>query len=412
MLNRLSTAALATLMLAAEFAPIHPARAEDAQAEQAEAQEEEWEFTWSNGFKLEKGDSFELKFGGRVQADYTFASADDAVEISYGADEFQDGFEFRRARLFMEGRIYDRIKFKAQYDFAGGDANFRDVYVALDQDFGEIRFGHYKEYFSLEELTSSKYLAFLERSLPVLAFSPSYNSGVGVHGSRGDRLNWGIGAFYDADDFGVSGDEDDRNITGRVGFRPIYEDQGKRLLHLGLAVNHRDRDNSIRFRARPEAHLTTRLVDTGTFAADSALIVGAEVAGVHDRFWFAGEYIQADVDSLVGANPTFDGAYVQAGYFLTDDHRRFKSSSGGFDRQKPKRNWDRSGGRGAWEVAIRFSTVDLADGRINGLEQDDVTLGLNWYPNPATRFMLNFVTADVKGVGDANFVLARWQVDF
>ena len=400
----------AALALAALLALVLPATA---QAESHEEKKEEaWSAEWSNGHKIEKGKSFQLKFGGRVQADYTFADADAPVESEFGVGEFQDGFEFRRARLFFEGTIYDRVKFKAQYDFAGGDASFKDVWIGLKQNFGEIRFGHYKEYFSLEELTSSKYLAFLERSLPVEAFSPSRNSGFGIHGSSGDKLNWGVGAFYDADDFGVSTGEDNTKLTGRIGFRPIYEDKGKRLLHLGLAVNNRDRADSIRFRARPEAHFTTRLVDTGTFAADSALILGAEVAGVLDRFWFAGEYIQADVDAPLNGDPTFDGAYVQAGYFFTDDYRRFKTSSGAFDRQKPSSVWDNGGGKGAWEAVIRFSTLDLSDGAIFGGEQDDITVGLNWYPNPATRLMINFVTADVDGLGDANFVLVRWQVDF
>ncbi len=42
----------------------------------------------------------------------------------------------------------------------------------------------------------------------------------------------------------------------------------------------------------------------------------------------------------------------------------------------------------------------------------DVTLALNWYPNPVTRLMLNVVNSDVDNVGDANFFLVRWQIDF
>ncbi len=407
-LRRLAAVAFCAL---ATLVPTSGVRAEEHE-EQEEKKEDKWVVKWSNGFKVEKGDEFKLKFGGRVQADYTFADADAPVEAAFGREEFQNGFEFRRARLFFEGTIYSRVKFKAQYDFAGGDADFKDVYIGLLHDFGELRFGHYKEYFSLEELTSSKYIAFLERSLPVEAFAPSRNSGVGAHGESGDRWNWGVGAFYDADDFGVSSAEDDLNLTGRIAFRPIYQRKGRRLLHLGLAANQRDRESSIRFRARPEAHFTTRLVDTGNFAADSALILGAEVAGVMDRFWFAGEYIQADVDTPIGPDPTFDGAYIEAGYFLTDDYRRFKTGDGAFDRQKPNRPWGKGDGKGAWEAVIRFSTLDLTDAGIAGGEQDDVTVGLNWYPNPATRLMLNFVSADVDGLGDANFVLARVQVDF
>lgn len=384
--------------------------------------DDDWTVKWSNGFKVESADKqFKLSFGGRVQADYTFASADRELEDAFGADAFEDGFEFRRARLFVSGTIYERVAFKAQYDFGGGDASFKDVWIALVQDWGQVRFGHFKEYFSLEEQTSSKYLALLERSLPVEAFSPSRNSGVGVHGG-GDRVNWGIGYFYDADDFGVSSSEDNTNLTARVAFRPLLEDEGRRLIHLGAAVSSKDTGSTFRFRARPEAHFTTRLIDTGSFDADSALLLGAEIAGVFDRFWFAGEWIQNDVDAPAVGDPTFDGYYAQVGFFLTDDYRRYKAGDGAFDRQKPGSPWLSDGGGGAWEIVARVSSLDLTDEGIVGGEQDNFTVGVNWYPNPATRLMINYVNADVDfpveepagaiESASADFILVRWQVDF
>lgn len=402
---RLALAALAMALVAAA-----PALAQE------EKKEDEWQAKWSNGFSLAKGKSFQLKLGGRIMADYTFASADDEVEAALGAESFEDGFELRRARMFMAGTVYDRVEFKAEYDFAAeGDPTFKDVYIGLQHGGdGLILFGHFHEPFSLEELTSSKYIAFLERSLPVEAFAPSRNSGIGVDGASGDAFNWAAGAFYDADDFAVSEAEGRVNVTGRVGFRPLWEDEGRRMIHLGLAVTDKQVEDggTLRFRARPEAHNTTRLIDTGSFAADGALIVGAEVAGVLDRFWFAGEYIQNDVDAPGSGDPTFSGYYAQAGYYLTDDHRRFKPGDGTFDRQKPSRNWDASGGHGAWEVAVRFSSLDLTDQGIAGGEQDDVTLALNWYLNPVTRMMLNLVHADADQLGEADFFLMRWAIDF
>ena len=368
----------------------------------------DWKAKWSNGHKVESEDgNFKLKFGGRIQADYTFASADGA-----GEDVIEgDGFEFRRARLFFSGTIYKKVEFKAQYDFAGGDADFKDVWIGLKTSAGKLQFGHFKEHFGLEEQTSSKYLAFLERSLPTEAFSPSRNSGVGLSDKRGDKLNWGIGYYYDADGFGVSTDENNTNITGRIGFRPFYEEKGKRMVHVGVAATVKGRDSSIRFRARPGAHLSGRFVDTKSFAADGATILGLELAAVSNRFWFAGEYMTADVDAPSVGDPSFDGYYAQAGYFLTDDYRRFKTSSGGFDRLKPSTIWGVDG-RGAWEIVFRAASIDLSDQGIDGGEQDNLDFGVNWYLNPATRLMFNYVTADAGSRGDADFFLVRWQVDF
>ncbi len=366
----------------------------------------DWVSKWSNGHKVESDDGkFKLKFGGRIQADYHFE------DVDQGLSSGGDGFEFRRARLFFSGTIYERVEFKAQYDFAGGDADFKDVWIGLKAGKGKVQFGHFKEFFSLEELTSSKYLAFLERSLNN-AFSPGRNSGIGFSGKNGDKVNWGFGAFYDANDFGVSTDENNLDITGRVAFRPLYEDKGKKMFHIGIAATQKDRASQIRFRVRPEAHFTGRYVDTKSFAADDALILGLELAGVHNSFWWAAEYNQADVSTPVGPDPSFDAGYIQLGYLFGGNHRRYKTSAGAFDRQKPASNWDMDGGKGAWEIALRYSTIDLTDAGISGGEENNLTLGVNWYLNPATRLMINYINADVKNRGDANFILVRWQVDF
>lgn len=373
----------------------------------AASADDAWSFKWSNGFKLDAPDKkFSLKFGGRIMADYTFVDADSAL------GDLEDGFEFRRARMFFSGTVYERIEFKIQYDFAGGDADAKDVYIGVKNDWGSVRFGHFKEPFSLAEITSSKYITFLERAMPIEAFSPSRNSGIGFHGSNGDKVNWGVGAFYDADGFGVSTSEDNLNITGRIGFRPQWEDKGARMFHVGLSATQKDRGTSLRFRSRPEAHLSSRFVDTGSFAADSATLFDVEFATVQNSFWASGEYISVDVDAPAVGDPNFDGYYVQLGYFLTGEHRKFKTSSAAWDRLKPKENFGKDGGKGAWEIAFRYSSLDLNDGAISGGEQDDWSLGLNWYPNPATRLMINYVHADVDQVGEADFFLVRWQVDF
>lgn len=366
-------------------------------------QADDWVSKWSNGHKIENKDKgHKLKFGGRLMADYTFADVDDSLG---GQD---DGFEFRRARIFFSGTVYDRVEFKVNYDFAGGDADFKDVYIALKQDWGKVKFGHFKEHFSLEEMASSKYITFLERPTPTQAFAPSRNSGVALEGAVDDAINWGVGYYYDADGFGDSTNEDATNLTGRIGWRPFYEDEA--YLHVGAAVTFKDHPGSVRYRARPEAHLADRYVNTGTFAADDTTIFNAEIAGATGPFWYAGEYYSADVSASAFGDPTFSGYYASAGYFLTGETRPFKTSAGAWNRVKPNSNFGEGGG--AWEVAARFSNIDLTDAGISGGEQDGLTVALNWYLNPVTRLMIDYVTADVDDIGDASFFLVRWQVDF
>ena len=145
--------------------------------------------------------------------------------------------------------------------------------------------------------------------------------------------------------------------------------------------------------------------------------MGLELATVMNSFWAAAEYIRAETDSALLGDPIVGGAYVQAGYFLTGESRGYKPSNGTFARLKPNNPWDGSGGKGAWEIAARWSSLDLNDSMIAGGTQNNLTLALNWYPNSATRLMFNWVHAEAdiplvgRGLG-GDFAIVRVQVDF
>ena len=380
----------------------------------AEEKDTDFKMYWKNGIRFQTADkAFSFKFGGRIMNDWAFMSEDDSLKAAIG--QLQDATtEFRRARLYISGAVYERIIFKAQYDFAGGDADFKDVYLGLKKlpGVGTLKVGHFKEAFGLEELTSSKYITFMERSLPVI-FAPSRNTGIGVNNTAlNKRLTWAAGLFLDT---GGYGDEDDAEnsaaATARITGLPWY--QGKdRLLHLGLSYSNRDaKDDAVEYDQSPEAHLAPDFVDTGSIVADSENRFGIEVALVHGPFSLQGEYMGANVETPDGSDPSFSGYYASASYFLTGEHRAYKNSSGTFDRVKPKTNFGK-GGSGAWEVAIRYSGLDLNDAPIQGGELEDITFGLNWYLNPNVRTMFNYVLADLDTVGDAEIVQLRFQIDF
>ena len=85
---------------------------------------EELKMKWSNGIRFQSEDkSFSFKLGGRIMNDWAWFDVDE------GLPEVEDGTEFRRARLYLAGTIYDSIDFKAQYDFAGSNPDFKDVYI-------------------------------------------------------------------------------------------------------------------------------------------------------------------------------------------------------------------------------------------------------------------------------------------
>jgi phosphate-selective porin OprO/OprP len=207
---------------------------------------------WKDGLRFETDDgAFKLEVGGRIQNDWAFMTADGTVEERFGA--FEDGTEFRRARLYVSGELYDHLIFKTQYDFAAtGDADFKDVYVGLKElpVLGNVKVGHYKEPFGLERLGSSKYLTFLERGLPN-AFAPSRNTGIMFYDAECDeRMTWALGVFRDTDAFGRNRADGKYSVTGRLTALALYEDEGRELLHVGVGGTATERLTTTRFASR------------------------------------------------------------------------------------------------------------------------------------------------------------------
>jgi phosphate-selective porin OprO/OprP len=367
---------------------------------------------WKDGLAFDSVDGkFKLTVGGRIQNDWAWHSLDDDLEAEVGPAD--DGTEFRRARIALAGTAYGNFEYKAEYDFAGGESAFKDVYLGMTglPGVGGIRVGHFKEPMGLEELTSSNYITFMERSV-TSQFLPVRNTGAMAHNLMGSLL-WQVGVFRDVDDFGDGQSDGDYNATARLAGAPVNADKGRTLVHLGGSYSYRrPNDEMLRFRERPEAHLAPRFVDTGTFEADEENRLGAELAAVLGPLSLQGELLYSR-PNVTGDNPGFHAWYVMASFFLTGEHRPYRANIGAFDRVRPNHNfWDGDGGLGAWELAARLSRIDLTDEEIDGGEMTDLTLGVNWYLNPCYRVMLNYVYSDVASLDDAHIAQMRFQVAF
>lgn len=392
-------------------------------------------------WKSDKGISFEtndgriqLQFGGRIHNDWYWFDQDKSLQRMV---DLEDSTELRRARMNFSGTLHENLKFKAEYDFADGDADFKDVYLELVEIpvVQNLRIGQFKEPFSLEELTSSNDATFMERALPNI-FAPSRSTGAMIHGAflgekKHERMTAALGVFRASDDYGNDAGDGEYSGTVRVTGLPWYKEGGRQLVHLGASYTHRNPDDTIRLRQRPESHDSARFVDTGDFEAEDIDAFVLEGALVYGPFSLQGEYFMNSIDTRYLGDRDFDGYYAQASYFLTGEHRPYKNSGGVFDRVKPKRNFKFHGeeqGWGAWEVALRYSKIDLEDGhtsffeqvlgidrQIWGGEEDNITVGLNWYLNPNARVMLNYINADIDSRvyrGDLNIFQTRFQLAF
>ncbi len=374
-----------------------------------------------------------VTMGGRIMADWT-AYSQDAASMAQITDQ-QNGFEFRRARLFAKGTAFNVVDYKAQYDFASGGTNrpaFKDMYITVKELplLGHCKVGHFKEPFGLEELTSSKYITFMERSL-TSPFTPGRNVGIAAYDcTENENATWAVGVFINETPETpptYRNDTNDAAFTGRVTWLPWYDEatNGRGLLHVGASGSYRNvGDGTLQFRDRPEAHLGSRIVDTGTFVeVRSEDRIGLEAALVYGPLSVQGEYMRNRCVRSGFANPEFEAAYGMVSYFLTGENRVYKRTAGCFSRVKPFENFfrvrtqdgDVQMGKGAWELAYRISYIDLNSAGITGGNATDHTLGVNWYLNPYTRVMLNYVNSDLRRfgtTGNMNIVETRAQIDW
>lgn len=378
--------------------------------------------------------------GGRIQLDW--AAFDQNVDSINQAGDFQNGTEFRRARLVLSGDAFQVIDYKIQFDFAdtdpdgdGQSTNFKDLYMTVKElpILGHVRVGHYKEPWSLEELMSAKHLTFMERGLPNGLVGGRSIGVMAFDYSEAETMTWAVGAFVSEIDEEPPIFQDDRGgtaMTMRLTYLPWYDwaTEGRGLIHTGICYSYRDlADEAVRWRARPEAHLAGRVVDTGNQLDDvqnvNALCVEAALA--YGPFSVQGEYFGYWLDRGLHPDVNFHGMYAYVSYFLTGEHRNYKRTDGCFDRVKPFENFFRVRaedgnvytGKGAWELAYRYSYLDLTNGGVVGGRVGDHTFGVNWYLNPYMRLMWNYVHSEtnahpVAGVGIADIFEMRCQINF
>jgi phosphate-selective porin OprO/OprP len=389
-----------------------------------------------------------VKVGGRIMVDWAAFSQN--ADSKAQAGDFQNGTEFRRARIFLAGDAFDIIDYKIQFDFADDETvrnsadtdttlidqiAFNDVYFTVRELplVGHVRVGHFKMPIGLEQLGSSKYMPFMERGLPAdLAVEGRRTGVMAFNHTAAENLTWAVGAFVTkiAENPPIfQNDSGGTALAMRSTYLPWYAEDGRFLLHTGIAYAYGDiaGGDDVRLRRHPEAHLANHVVDTGALLdVNDTQLLGLEAAVVLGPVSLQAEFDGFWVNRIDGSSTFFTGAYAYVSYFLTGENRVYRRTTATFTRLHPFTNFfsvrDNDGcvhmGKGAWEVAYRYSFLDLNDDVTIGGYVRDHTIGLNWYLNPYTRLMFNYVnsqTTDYPGVGGAgraDIFEMRCQIDF
>jgi phosphate-selective porin OprO/OprP len=386
-----------------------------------------------------------VKLGGRFFVDSDMFSENAASVAEFGPAK--NTTYFRLARLAASGDMFDVFSYRFEMDFTGRDSQdatahqfttFKDVYAQMRDlpMLGTVTIGHFKEPFSLEEITSDSFTTFMERSLPNV-FWPARNIGVAFQQvNEEETMTLAAGVFADVANEPPYFQDDNSGtaFTSRATWLPWYDEASDAgLLHLGLGYSYRVLEASPdqTLRQRSEVAVGPYMTAAKFTGCDHNNRLGPELAFMYGSFSLQSEWTGSWYARGGGEPDAFvSGYYVQAGYFLTGEHRNYKRSEAKWDRVKPLANFFRvrtadgvcETGKGAWEVAYRYSYLNLQDPSavaVSGIDPailTDHTFGLNWYLTPYSRLMFNYVHADRTVTGTAAIPMdvfeMRCQVDF
>lgn len=354
------------------------------------------------GLKVGSDDGrFSMQLGGRIHFDGYFFDGD--------LQDPTSTTEFRRTRLTLSGKAYG-WDYKVEQDFAAGDNHdgYRDVYIGTNIGPGYLTIGQFKPYRSMEELTSSNEITMMER--PFSSASGLYNGrqfqqGLGYK-LKGDMHTFGASVFN------LRNAASDRNegigAALRATYTPVRTDTG--TLHLGVSYSFENAN-----RATPTSSVSAvyagRRGPSRTIVQmmenEQVDVVGLELAGTSGPFFAQAEYASASFggDGVQRPDQDVTSWYVMGSWMLTGETKPYHAGNGVFRSVKPKNEG------GAWELTARYDSIENDD--VDGLEAAATTVGVNYYVNPAMRFMLNYTMGDDEVTGDETRQLAlRGQLAF
>lgn len=371
----------------------------------------------------------EVSFEGLVQADSYWYDDDFRILSSDGADGTDTDFGMRRAELILKGKGPGMWNWVLGYD-ARSD-KFLDANVQYRFN-GEtsVTVGQFKQPNSMEELSSTKNNDFISKAMTTNLHGMSRRMGIKLETDKG---NWGGTVSYFGNE--ITNNEGPSLGTGdgygaRAFYAPIKDDGS--LLHFGVSyIDMEARDatgqGKARLRVRPDADQSAqRLVDSGQFInADRLKTLGFEAAFVSGPFKLQAEHMSTTVTRTTSADYTASSWYVYGLWNITGETFGYKA--GVITTGLPDEP-----GKGMWQVAVRYDSADLNDGKVNfanplapvvtgvmGGEESNWTVGVNWYLRSNFKLSANYVMVDssrysstIKGFQDDNPNIVSLRAQF
>ncbi len=327
-----------------------------------------------------------------------------------------DNFELRRARIGLNGKIFKDINYEIVANAVGSSTNIIDtawMNYGFNKD-AQVRVGRFKQPFSLEELTSSNSIDFMERSY-VNQLIPGKQLGAMIHGEPQKGFTYGASLYQQ----GFDPVTNESNMGGMVAARMTanfaeLNNIADRVLHFGfgatggkyqvvpttsgntqnipststratiLAFRSENRGLANSYRAQIGGDKIGNSGVAGDYNAlannaanVTQLMGGLELALATGPYKFQSEYAITNRDAthpsinysteagVATTSASIDvrakTLYAEFMYNVTGESWADAYKTGAFSGIRPKSNFVYGNGGGAWQLGLRFSSYDASD---------------------------------------------------
>ncbi len=324
------------------------------------------------------------KVGGYAQLDFPLSVSD--------AGTIGSRTTLRRFYLRLSGELAPEWSYDASFGYYNGAPYVNKIKLSYSGlRWVTLSAGHFKEPFSVSYLTSPKNLVLPESALPASALVPGKNIGVmaSSHGQRWTIAGSVFGSGYNKTaDAGVEG-RWGASLRGTV--LPWRNRDGYWELGGSFAWREADSNHKASFGYRPETFVVaSKLANASLTGVDWFATAGAETQLQWRSLRLQAEYLLTNVARATAPHLRFPGWYVESSWIATGERRKLSASSslpGGVVPLHPLSD----GGWGAWELAARYSVLDLNDADVSGGRERNASVGINWYPEKPLKFMLDAI---------------------
>ena len=325
--------------------------------------------------------------------------------------EIGNGVNIRRMRFAIKAILWGHWGGEIDFDFGNNAVDIKDAYIRYIGKNWQLKAGNFREPFSMETMTTSRYITFLERPYATEQ-APSRHLGVGYK-MFFNKIFFEAGVFSSKiandlirDQNKSKGTNAGWSVTGRFAFAPIKKD--RQVLHIGIASSYRvpkiqeigDPINSFRYGENAETEINRKkYIDTDWVPyCETKVILGAELAYAVKNFRFQGEYIRTSIKRDSSKVPegedryTMQGFYVMGSWLINNADYYYNMADAEFSQIDFRNNK-----KGAFEVALRYSFMDantFKEGEdipyMQGGSGETYTIGVSYYFNYNVKLMLNY----------------------